>query len=161
MEHRPISSNINRISASHSGLKCVNLNARSFVSKMDELRRMADDTQPDIIGIAETWTKPDMGDAEYSLAGYKMFRKDRLVKRDGGGGGGVMRVMLYLKEHIQAYKIKIEAEADFSKAIWCSLEMQGSKIIVGVVYRCPSISKNEDTRLHKVITHISRGECLT
>ena len=65
----------------------MNLNARSIVSKMDELRRMADDTQPDIIGITETWTKPDMGDAEFGLAGYKMFRKDRLVKRGGGGGG--------------------------------------------------------------------------
>ena len=29
-----------------------------------------------------------MGDAEFSIAGYKMFRKDRLVKRGGGGGGG-------------------------------------------------------------------------
>ena len=55
---------------------------------MDELRRMADDTQPDIIGITETWKKPDMGDAEFGLPGYKMFRKDRLVKRGGGRGGG-------------------------------------------------------------------------
>ena len=69
--------------------------------------------------------------------------------------------MLYFKEHIiQAYEIQIEAEADFSEAIWCSLESQGSKMILGVVYRCPSISKDEDTRLHKVITHASRGECL-
>ena len=120
---------------------------------MDELRRMADDTQPDIIGITETWTKPNMGDAEFGLAGYKMFRKDRLVKRGGG-------VMLYFKEHIQAYEIQIEAEAGFSEAIWCNLESHGSKIIVGVVYRCPSISKDEDTSLHKVITHASRGECL-
>ena len=49
---------------------------------------MADVTQPDIIGITETWTKPDMGDAEFGFAGYNMFRKDRLVKRGGGGGGG-------------------------------------------------------------------------
>ena len=62
--------------------------------------------------------------------------------------------------YIQAYEIQIEAEAAFSEAIWCSLETQGSKIIVGVVYRCPSISKDEDTRLHTVITHVSRGECL-
>ena len=55
-----------------------------IVSKMDLLRRTADDTQPDIIGITETSTKLDMGDA----AGYKMFREDRLVKRGGGGGGG-------------------------------------------------------------------------
>ena len=121
-----------------------NLNASSIVSKMDELRRMVDDTQPDIIGITETWTKPDMGDAEFGLAGYKMFRKDRLVKRGEGGG-----VMLYFKEHIQAYEIHIEAVAGFSEAIWCNLESQGSKTIVGVVYRCPS-----------TITHASRGECL-
>ena len=114
---------------------------------MDELRRMADDTQPDIIGITETWKKPDMGDAEFGLPGYKMFRKDRLVKRGGGGGG----VMLYFKEHIQAYEIQIEAEAGFSEAIWCNLESQGSKIIVGVVYRCPSISKDEDTRYTKLL----------
>ena len=62
--------------------------------------------------------------------------------------------MLYFKEHIQIYEIQNEAEAGFSEAIWCNLESQGSKIIVGVVYRCPSI------RLHKVITHASRGECL-
>ena len=68
--------------------------------------------------------------------------------------------MLYFKEHIQAYEIQIEAEAGFSEAIWCNLESHGSKIIVGVVYRCPSISKDEDTSLHKVITHASRGECL-
>ena len=102
---------------------------------MDELRRMADDTQPDIIEITEAWTKPQMGDAEFGLAGYKMFRKDSLVERGGGWAG-------------------------FSEAVWCNLELQGSKIIVGVVYRCPSISKDEDTRLHKVITHASRGECL-
>ena len=66
--------------------------------------------------------------------------------------------MLYFKEHIQAYEIQIEAESGFSEAIWCNLESQGSKIIVGVVYRCPSISKDEDTSLHKVITHASRSE---
>ena len=67
-----------------------------------------------------------MGYAEFSLAGCKMFRKGRIVKRGGG-------VMLHFKEHIQAYEIQIEAEVDFSEAIWCSLASQSSKIIVGVV----------------------------
>ena len=68
--------------------------------------------------------------------------------------------MLYCKEHIQAYEIQIEADAGFSEPIWCNIESQDSKIKVGVVYRCPSISTDGDTRLHKVITHVSRGECL-
>ena len=49
-------------------------------------------------------------------------------------------MMLYFKENIQAYEIQIEAEAGFSEAIWCNLESHGSKIIVGVVYRCRGIS---------------------
>ena len=63
-----------------SGLKCVCLNARSIVNKMGELRLMVEDVEPDIIGITETWTRPDMGNAELSLKGYQMFRKDRKVE---------------------------------------------------------------------------------
>ena len=69
MDHRHTSSNINRICDSHSGLKYVNLNARSIVSNMDELRRMPDDTQPYVIGIIET------GGGWWGVG-------------DGGGGGG-------------------------------------------------------------------------
>ena len=52
-EHNPV-----------SGLKCVCLNARSIVNKMGELQFMVDNVEPpDIIGITETWTRPDMGTA--------------------------------------------------------------------------------------------------
>ena len=69
-----------------------------------------------------------------------MFRKDRLVKP----GVGLC--------YIQAY--------DFSEAIWCNLESQGSKSIVGVVCRCPSISKDEDTSCYtQIITQVSSGAC--
>ena len=40
--------------------------------------------QPDIIGITETWTRPDMGDAEFTLPGCIMFRNDRKLRRAGG-----------------------------------------------------------------------------
>ena len=68
-----------------------------------------------------------MGDAEFGLAGYKMFRKDRLIKRGGGGGiggGGV------------------------------GGGGGGGGVGGGVMML------HEDTRLHKVIAHASRGECL-
>ena len=51
--------------------------------------------------------------------------------RGEGGGGGVL---CYDKLCSTLFK----AEADFSEAIRYSLETRGSKIIVGVVYRCPS-----------------------
>ena len=39
-------------------------NARSIVNKMDELKRLVEEVEPDIISIREAWTKPDMEDAE-------------------------------------------------------------------------------------------------
>ena len=43
-----------------------------------------------------------------------MFRKDRIVRREGG-------VILYVKESIQAYEIKLEMEADCDEAVWCKI----------------------------------------
>ena len=42
------------------------------------------DIDPHIIGIAESLANKDIVDAELSLTGYVMFRKDR---RERGGGG--------------------------------------------------------------------------
>ena len=43
-----------------------------------------------------------------------MFRRDR-IGRTGVG------VILYFKESIQAYEIKLEREADQDEAVWCKI----------------------------------------
>ena len=43
-----------------------------------------------------------------------MFRRDRIGRRGGG-------VILYVKESIQAYKIKLEREANCDEAVWCNI----------------------------------------
>ena len=40
-----------------------------------------------------------------------MFRRDRIGKKGGG-------VILYVKESIQAYEIKLEREAHCGEAVW-------------------------------------------
>ena len=42
---------------------------------MDELRRMADDTQPDIIGITETWKNQTWEMLNLALQGTKCFER--------------------------------------------------------------------------------------
>ena len=49
-----------------------------------------------------------MGQHRYVAGG----RKDR---------GSMMDVILYVKESIQAYEIKLEREADCDEAVWCKL----------------------------------------
>ena len=117
IDNRVMSSGHNAV----SGLKCVCLNARSIVNKMGELRLMVEDVEPDIIGITETWTRPDMGNAELSLKGYKMFRKDKEVRRGDG-------VALYIKQSIQAYEFQINNVVYYDEAIWCNILIRGAKM---------------------------------
>ena len=100
---KPISNHPKNIS--EKGYRCVCLNARSIVNKKNELNIMVEDIDPHIIGITESWANIDITDAELGLTGYVMFRKDRIGRRGGG-------VILYVKESIQAYEIKLEREAD-------------------------------------------------
>ena len=55
-----------------------------------------------------------------------MFRRDR-TGRIGGG------VILYIKESIQAYKIKLEREADCDEAVWCNIDTGNSTLTIGLV----------------------------
>ena len=56
-----------------------------------------------------------------------MFRRDRIGRRGGG-------IILYVKESIQAYEIKLEREADYDEAIWCKVVSGNSKLNIGLVY---------------------------
>ena len=75
---------------------------------------MVEDIDPHIIGITESWANTDITYAELGLTGHVTFSKDRIGRRGGG-------VILYVKESIQAYEIKLETEADCDVAVWCKI----------------------------------------
>ena len=121
---KPISNRPKNIS--ETGYRCVCLNARSTVNTRNELNIMVEDIDPYIIGITESWANIDIPDAELALRGYVMFRKDRVGRRGGG-------IILYVKEFIQAYEIKLEREADDDVAVWCKIVSGNSKLTIGLV----------------------------
>ena len=59
-------------------IKCVCLDARRLRNKKNELNIMVDDINPHTIGVTESWANNGITDAELVLAGYVMFRKDRM-----------------------------------------------------------------------------------
>ena len=138
---------------SESGIKCVCLNARSIINKKTELNIMVDDIKPHIIGITESWANNDITDAELGLEGYVMFRKDRMGRRGGG-------VLLYIKETIPAYEVQLQEEADCKEALWCNLVTGHTTVTIGVVYRCPNITIQNNEKIHKAISEVSKGDCI-
>ena len=106
---------------------------------------MVDDIQPHIIGITESWANNDITYAELRLEGYAMFRKDRKGRRGGG-------VLLYIKDTIPAYAVQLQEEADCNEAIWCKLVTGHTIVTIGVVYRCPNITKQN--------SEVCKGDCI-
>ena len=138
---------------SKAEIKCVCLNARSIINKKNELNIMVDDIKPHIIGITESWAHKDITDAELGLEGYVMFRKDRIGKKGGG-------VLLYIKDTIPAYEVQLQDEADCNEAIWCNLVTGHTTVTIGVVYRCPNITKPNNEKIHNAISEVSKGDCI-
>ena len=89
---------------------------------------------------AESWANIDITDDELGLTGYVMFRKDRIGRRGGG-------VILYVKESIQVYEIKLEREADCDEAVLCKIVSGNSKLTIGLVYRSPNINEEDNTKI--------------
>ena len=114
---------------------------------------MVDDIKPHIIGITESWANNDITDAELGLEGYAMFRKDRMGRRGGG-------VLLYIKDTIPAYEVQLQEEADCNEAIWCKLVTGHTTVTIGVVYRCPNITKQNNEKIHNAISEVSKGDCI-
>ena len=129
------------------------LNARSIINKKTELNIMVDDIKPHIIGITESWANNDITDAELGLEGYVMFRKDRMGRRGGG-------VLLYIKESIPAYEVQLQEEADCKEALWGNLVTGHTTVTIGVVYRCPNITIQNNEKIHKAISEVSKGDCI-
>ena len=50
-------------------------NANSLIGKMSELKQRSKGS--DIIGITETWARNEVGDDEFALEGFTLFRQDQ------------------------------------------------------------------------------------
>ena len=82
-----------------------------------------------------------------------MFRKDRIGRRGGG-------VILYIKESIQAYAIKLKKEAECEEALWCNIVSRNSTLTVGLVYRSPNINTDENEKIQNAIKEVSKRDCI-
>ena len=108
-------------------LKIMYFNARSLLPKLDELMVLADDSNPDVICITETWLSGEISDNELSIVGYLLYRRDR--DRHGGG------VLLYVRESIQ---VKLPPQCPDLELLTLSLYKGNNRICLAVFYHPPS-----------------------
>ena len=51
-------------------------------------------------------------------------------------------------------------EADCNEAIWCKLGTGHTTVTIGVVFRCPNITKQNNEKIHNAIREVSKGDCI-
>ena len=110
------------------GLHFIHLNINSLLSKIDELRLIANNTNAAIIGITESKIDESVLDEEIKIDGYVSVRSDRT--RQGGG------VVCYIRQDISFNKI--ESLSENIEHIFLDLFLPKTKpILIGVLYRPP------------------------
>jgi len=135
--------------------RCMFTNVRSIMNnnKLDELRHELVEKDVDLLGIAESWTHVDISDAEISLEGYEMFRRDRGDRRGGG-------VLLYVKSQYVATNMS-DRTAGLCETVWVSVKMeQGKEIVMGVCYRSPTADQKYEEELMKEIEQFAGGRVI-
>jgi len=129
-------------------LNCFLTNSQSILNKLPELRALVAQNHYDIIGITESWCNNSVSDSELSLKGYNLFRADRKI----GSGGGVL---LYLHESLSAVLYAPLMDFNIDDSLWCTVTLKDNEqLLIGVVYRSPSSSEDNNSRLLSAIRSI-------
>lgn len=112
-------------------LNIINLNIRSLVPKITELRDFAKNAAYDVIILTESWLNANIDDAVIELENYNLIRKDR----DSRGGG----VIIYIKCKYE-FQILNNLPVGDTEQLWVSLNIKKQTVCVGGVYKPPSYS---------------------
>ena len=67
-------------------------------------------------------------------------------------------LLLYIKETIPAYELQLQEEADSNEVIRCKfITGHTTTVNIGVVYRCPNITKQNNEEMYNAISEVSKG----
>ena len=115
-------------------------------NKLNDLRNFINSSNYSLIALSETWLNPDMTDDFLKVEDYTFLRCDRT-----GRGGGVG---LYILEKLKPKKLDV---IDFNNGIdqlWVRFKCKKLSVVVGVVYRPPSVPCNALLCLYEILPEI-------
>ena len=138
---------LDSVSDTPKNLKLMYTNIDTFLNKHEELltRLSADD--PDLLGIVELLPKKrvEFNSCECKLPNYILFM----------GPNPKRGVAIYIRDKFKAQAHNF-LHNDFEEAIWCVVHLdRGEKLLVGVMYRSPNSSCNNNNSLLKLFEDVA------
>lgn len=112
-------------------LRLAHVNIRSLLPSFDEFKTILLDNDFSVCCISETWLTNTIDSSYLHIENYVLIRKDR-----AGRGGGVA---MYVKQNLNC---KLMESNEVIEQLWVSINICGTTLIVGTVYRPPQFSSN-------------------
>lgn len=141
-------------------MKIGHVNIQSFGTNFPEFSDHLSANNYDILGVTETWLKPNCSSDNYNTPGYKLIRNDRV---EGRGGG----VAFYIGDNLSCKLIKydIYQSTKTMEQLWISFKMGDLNVAVGVIYKLRGSTSNDfldefENILSNVIIHYDKIICL-
>ena len=116
------------------GFTISHLNVRSITHKMDSIRLLLKDKTFDIFTVSETWLNPRATDAEITIPGYSVVKKDRTSR-----GGGIA---IFIRDGIP-FKIRTDITTTTAKCESLLIEINHHKCkkqFVCCIYKPPDFA---------------------
>ena len=110
------------------GLYFIPVNARSLLSRVMEIRVLANHTNAAVICVTETWFDSSVTDTEVEIPGYLIQRRDR--SRSGGS------VCMYIRSDL-AFNPRHDLTVEELENIWVEILLPKTKPILVCVLSSP------------------------
>ena len=131
-------------------LKIAHLNAVSLPKYRDEIFRVVNSTNFDVIGISETNVKKNTPKDLYQMQGYKFFNANRENRHCGGVG-------IFIKDiYSQNAKIiNVNFKEKQPEILFMEVKINSTKILIGVIYKSPCIRYGIFNEIFEYLAHFS------
>ena len=111
-----------------------------------------EDKNPKIIGITESWCNSTIMDSEIAIENYNMYRNDKNTARGTGVG-----VVLYIHDSLASGPCSEIDDLGFESSVWATIPLQtDEKILVGLCYRSPNSTDENNKKLRELIMSINK-----
>ena len=132
-------------------LRLAHVNVRSLVPSLDDVNVILKDNDIDVLCITETWLQQDFDSRFLIFPGYSVIRVDR-PSRDGRNvrGGGIC---VLCRRCLRGERLVVPAADSPLESVWVSLGGLRS-VVVGAVYRPPSVPAAATDDLHDQLLHL-------
>ncbi len=135
----------------YQAIKTLYTNSQSVQNKIHELEALAEDFQPDLILLTETWCNDNISDAALSLHGYSLetdLRRDRQDTRNGVGGG----LLVYSRKGMKI--LPLDINNNFNQFCSFSTGTKRDSLNFVLAYRPPSSGTENTNKLCELMREL-------